>query len=71
MQAGHEQRLIVTFVAQADVSGAYQIRGKAEKGAYVFAQVQAVAQQSQAAVRRILDAAKRPYRAFSVVNVLY
>ncbi|MEL7427645.1 MAG: S8 family serine peptidase [Bacteroidota bacterium] len=69
--SGEEVEVIVAFHAQADLGMASQLRGKAAKGRYVFQQVQAVANESQAAVRQLLDAAAVTYNSFSIVNALY
>ncbi|MEL7247739.1 MAG: S8 family serine peptidase [Bacteroidota bacterium] len=68
---GAEVEVIVAFHAQADLRMASQLRGKAAKGRYVFQQVQAVANESQKAVRQLLNVADVSYNSFSIVNALY
>lgn len=70
MQNGRGARALIVFGEQADLSGADALATKEEKGAFVFNQLRAVANRSQARVRAQLDAAGIRYRAFYIVNAI-
>jgi Subtilase family len=55
---------------QADVSGAKQIKDKADKGRYVFNALQAVAKRTQAPILKALDNAGATYRPYYIQNMI-
>ena len=71
LMAGEEVEVIVAFTAQANLSMASQLRGKAAKGRFVYEQVQTVALESQKEVRQLLEVAGVKYQVFNIVNALY
>jgi uncharacterized repeat protein (TIGR01451 family) len=62
---------LVYLQAQADLSGAEALQTKEEKGTYVFEQLTAVANQTQAAVIAQLDALGVEYKPFWVANMIW
>ncbi len=69
-QKGKNSRALIVFNKQADLSGANALKTKQEKGAFVFKQLRAVANQTQARVRAQLNAQGVNYRAFYIVNAI-
>lgn len=69
LQRGGRTRALIVLAQQADVSAAQNLRTKAEKGAYVFNTLRAVAAQTQPNVQRELDRLGLSYRAYYVVNM--
>ena len=68
--AGEEVEFLILMKEQADVSGSRQFRLKAERGAFVFEKLQAVAKQTQGPVIALLEQAKVSYRSFYIVNAI-
>ncbi|MGJ8669494.1 MAG: S8 family serine peptidase [Oceanococcus sp.] len=63
--------VVAEMADQADFSGAYAIRSKAAKGAFVVATLQSHAQQSQADVLSVLAQHNVQFRSFWVANVVH
>lgn len=61
---------LVLLAEQADLSPAYQLRSKEEKGRFVYDALRATAERSQASVQAALQARGVPYRSLYVVNAL-
>ncbi|MCB0397357.1 MAG: S8 family serine peptidase [Flavobacteriales bacterium] len=61
---------MVVMKEQADVSGAYQLKTKEEKGAYVYHLLKETAERSQQALRKELDDAGITYQSFFMVNTI-
>lgn len=70
-ESGAVVECLILLDRQADVSGARQLKTKAEKGAYVWQSLQAVARQTQAPVKQVLEGAGIPYQSFCIVNAIY
>ena len=70
-ESGAVVECLILLDRQADVSSARQFKTKAEKGAYVWQSLQAVARQTQAPVRQVLESAQIPYQSFCIVNAIY
>lgn len=62
---------LVQLEAQANVSAAKSLSTKTARSQYVFDQLKATAEQSQAPLLRILKTAHVEYKAFYVVNAIY
>jgi serine protease AprX len=65
-----ESDLIVVFKDQADVSEAYNIKGKKAKGGFVFQKLRRQALESQGPALEILRRSGRNYDAFYIVNAI-
>jgi subtilisin family serine protease len=59
---------IVKMAEQADVSGAYQLQTKAEKGQYVFDTLMATAARTQPGLLAYLDSQNVEYKSFYIFN---
>jgi subtilisin family serine protease len=70
-ESGAVVECLILLDRQADVSAARQFKSKAEKGAYVWQSLQAVARQTQAPVKQVLESAGIPYQSFCIVNAIY
>ncbi len=66
-----ETEFLLYLSEQADLSGTARLATKEEKGAYVYAQLTAVAQRTQPAVIAQLDALGVPYRRYWVANMIW
>lgn len=66
-----ETEFLLYLREQADLSGAAGLATKEEKGAYVYAQLTAVAQRTQPAVIAQLDALGASYRRYWVANMIW
>ncbi|HEX5757735.1 MAG TPA: S8 family serine peptidase [Thermoanaerobaculia bacterium] len=62
---------LIYMARQADLSGAAALRGKAEKGTWVYARKAAAARESQAPVLAALDALGAWHRSFWIVNLVH
>jgi uncharacterized membrane protein len=71
IQAEGEADFFVWMKEQADVSGAYQLQTKLEKGQYVFDTLQATAAESQRDLRAYLELQGVAHRPFYVANMVY
>jgi len=63
-------QVLVILQQQADLSGADWLQAKADKGAFVYAQLTSIAEQTQAPLRSFLDSRGVGYRAYWIVNML-
>lgn len=70
-RAGAEVEVIIAFKEQADLSPAYALKTKEEKGAFVYQALQETATESQRAIKALLDNAAQAYHSLLVVNALY
>ncbi len=70
-ESGSVVECLILLEKQADVSAARQLKAKAEKGAFVWQSLQAVARQTQGPVKQVLENAGLSYRSFSIVNAIY
>jgi hypothetical protein len=70
IQAEGQADFFIWMVEQADVSAAYQLQTKLEKGQYVFDTLQATAETTQRELRSYLDAQGVEYRPFYVANTI-
>jgi serine protease AprX len=66
-----ETDFLIYMAQQADLSGAAALRGKAAKGAYVYAQKTALARDSQASLLAALDELGAWHRSFWIVNLVH
>lgn len=66
-----ETEFLLYLSEQADLSGAASLNSKEAKGAYVYAQLTAVAQRTQPAVIAQLDTLGVPYRRYWVANMIW
>ncbi|MEM6723118.1 MAG: S8 family serine peptidase, partial [Bacteroidota bacterium] len=64
------QNVLILMVDQADLSNAKQFRTKAEKGQWVFQQLQQTANQSQADLTPWLNQQSLEYRSFYLINAI-
>ncbi len=69
--ASDDVEFLVLFRSQADLSATGALRTKETKGQYVYDTLRQSAQASQVEVRRILDAAEVPYRAYWINNMIW
>jgi subtilisin family serine protease len=67
---GQHQSFLILLKDQANVNGAYQIRGKEAKGRYVFQKLKETAQKSQSSVLDMLQREGVPYQSFFVANMI-
>lgn len=70
-KSGAVVECLILLDRQADVSGARQLKTKAEKGTYVWQSLQTVARQTQSPVKQVLEGAGIPYQSFCIVNAIY
>jgi serine protease AprX len=68
---GGNSDFIVLLKEQADVSGARLIRGKAEKGTYVYNRLQKKAQETQARIIDMLEAENTFFQPYFLVNMIH
>ena len=66
-----EVDFLVLMHAQADVSEANFLQSKNAKGAYVFNELKKVAEESQRAVRQLLESEGVAYQSFYIVNAIH
>lgn len=66
---GNSEALIVLY-EQADLSGAANLPTKLEKGQYVYAALRAVAERTQAPIRKMLQERGIPFQSFYTVNMI-
>lgn len=69
-RAGAQADFFVVLDAQADLSAASALKGKQNKGRFVYETLYRTAQESQRALRAELDARGVEYRSFYLVNAL-
>jgi subtilisin family serine protease len=67
---GDQADFLIVLGEQADLSAAYRITDWAERGRYVYRTLVSWAEQSQAGLRRELDARGLAYRPFWIVNAV-
>ncbi len=70
LELGATTEVIIAFKEQADLSAAYQLKTKKEKGQFVYEQLQKVSERSQMSVKTILEEAHQPYRSLAIVNAI-
>lgn len=70
LASGGEAEFLVRLREEADLSGAGRFPTKAERGRYVYEQLRRVAQRSQGALLRWLEARGVAYRRFYIVNMV-
>ncbi len=70
LKGGGQHAILIRFDAQADVSAARHMASKEARGTFVYQETQRIAQESQAAVRQLLESAGTPYQPFHVVNAI-
>jgi subtilisin family serine protease len=70
IQAEGQADFFIWLAEQADVSGAYQLQTKLEKGQYVFDTLRETADLNQRDLRAYLDAQGVAYRPFYVANTI-
>lgn len=70
-EQGHLVEALVQMKEKANLSPAYALKSKKEKGQYVFNQLLAVAKRSQAEVIQLLEAGNAQYHPFYIVNAIY
>jgi subtilisin family serine protease len=69
-QARTRVELLVMLEAQADLGGAAALRGREQRGAWVYARAADTARRTQPAVIAAIERAGASHRAFSVVNAI-
>ena len=67
---GGTSEALIVFSEQADLSGAANLPTKLEKGRYVYNALRAVAERSQAPMRKLLEQRGIPYQSFYGVNMI-
>jgi len=67
---GGSSETLIVFSEQADLSGAANLPTKREKGYYVYNALRAVAERTQAPVRKMLQERGIPYQSFYGVNMI-
>src|SRR5664279_5095105 len=67
---GGSSEALIVFSEQADLSGAANLPTKLEKGRYVYNALRAVAERTQAPMRKVLEARGIPYQSFYGVNMI-
>jgi hypothetical protein len=67
---GGSSEALIVFSEQADLSGAANLPTKLEKGRYVYNALRAVAERSQAPMRKLLQERGITYQSFYVVNMI-
>lgn len=68
---GAQTDFLIVLAEQADLSAAYDLPTKQERGRFVRDTLWETAQRSQAGLRTWLDARNVPYRSFYIVNLLH
>ena len=68
--AGGNSDALIVLSEQADLSGAANLPTKAQKVQYVYAALRAVAERTQAPIRKMLQQQGIPYQSFYVVNMI-
>ncbi|MCB0661992.1 MAG: S8 family serine peptidase [Saprospiraceae bacterium] len=71
LENGGQHEMIIMLSEQADLSGAYRLSTKAEKGRYVWNQLNKTADATQGEVLAVLEQAGVYYHAYKVVNCIY
>lgn len=69
-QRGEQQDILLVMTVQANLQSAATIHGKANKAKYVFEQLQAISNSSQANVRAFLKEQKATANSFYIVNAI-
>jgi subtilisin family serine protease len=67
---GGNSEALVILTEQADLSGADKLPNKLEKGIYVYNALKAVAERSQAPIRKMLQDRGIPFQSFYSVNMI-
>lgn len=67
---GGSSEALIVFSEQADLSGADSLPTKLEKGQYVYAALRAVAERTQAPIRKMLRDRGVPFQSFYSVNMI-
>jgi len=67
---GGSSEALIVFTEQADLSGAANLPTKLEKGQYVYNALRAVAERTQAPLRKMLQERGIPYQSFYGVNMI-
>lgn len=65
---GRNADIMIWLAEKADLSAAYEIRGKVERGQYVYETLRETADRSQASLRAYLDSLGMDYKAFYISN---
>lgn len=66
-----ESEFLLYLSEQADLSGAYALETKTDKGRYVFQQLTEVADRTQGSLVAELERQKAPYRRFWIANMIW
>lgn len=67
---GGSSEALIVMSEQADLSGAANLPTKLQKGQYVYAALRAVAERTQAPIRKMLQQQGIPFQSFYVVNMI-
>ncbi|HEY4900108.1 MAG TPA: S8 family serine peptidase [Terriglobales bacterium] len=67
---GGSSEALIVFTEQADLSGAASLPTKLEKGRYVYNALRAVAERTQAPMRKMLKERGIPYESFYGINMI-
>ncbi|HEY4933973.1 MAG TPA: S8 family serine peptidase [Terriglobales bacterium] len=67
---GGSSEALIVFSEQADLSGAANLKTKLEKGQYVYNALRAVAERTQAPMRKMLQERGIPFQSFYGVNMI-
>ncbi len=67
---GGSSEALIVFEEQADLSGAASLPTKLEKGRYVYNALRAVAERTQAPIRKLLKERGIPFQSFYTVNMI-
>jgi serine protease AprX len=67
---GGTSEALIVFEEQADLSGAANLPTKLEKGRYVYNALRAVAERTQASMRKLLQERGIPFQSFYTVNMI-
>jgi serine protease AprX len=67
---GGSSEALIVFEEQADLSGAANLPTKLEKGQYVYNALRAVAERTQAPMRKLLQERAIPFQSFYSVNMI-
>lgn len=68
---GQTAEFLVVMAEQADVSAAYQLPTKLEKGRYVYNTLSSLAERTQAGIKALLESRGIPYKSFFSINMLW
>lgn len=71
LENGGQHELIIVLQKQADLSAAYGIRDKMEKGRWVWNQLNTTAEATQGNVQAILQAEGVHFHAYKIINAVY